>query len=152
MLRVLHASHNGELYKHRVLGVADIADLIRETHLETLSSADGDIDFWFTPSTHPAHQRINRKATEIFLATSGFTASSVPLLRGRLVIATHTPAGELAGLTDAQMDRLINAVDSTSWRQDHILSARYARDERSQRRASRAVTQHAIATSSWLAD
>lgn len=48
MIQVLHASHNGELYKRRVVSVEDIADLIRETSLETLTNTAG-IDFWFTP-------------------------------------------------------------------------------------------------------
>jgi len=46
VLRVLH-SHNAELYKHRVQCVDDIADLVRESHVETLTSGDGSIDFWF---------------------------------------------------------------------------------------------------------
>lgn len=138
MLQVLHASHNGTLYRRHLRCTADIADLIRETHLETLTSTDGEIDFWFTPSTGPGHQRVNRKATEIFLATTKFSASNVPLLRGILVLATHTPAGELAGLTDAHMQRISQALTSTSWLRSRILDARLARDERSQRRASTA--------------
>lgn len=138
MLQVLHASHNGTLYRHHLRCTADIADLIRESHLETLTSTDGEIDFWFTPSTSPGHQGVNRKATEIFLATTKFSARNVPLLRGRLVLATHTPAGELAGLTDAHMQRISQALTSTTWLQSRILDARHARDERSQRRASTA--------------
>jgi hypothetical protein len=144
------ASHNGQLYKRSVLGRDDIVYLIREAHLETLTSADGEIDFWFTPSTHPSHQRINRKATEIFHATTEFGASRVPLLRGIVVLATHTSDGELAGLTDAQMDRLVDALDSTSWRADQVLSARYARAERRRRRSSRAATKSASASLTWL--
>ncbi len=53
MIQVLHASHNGELYKRRVLSVDDIADLIRETSLETLTNTAG-IDFWFTPLHAPS--------------------------------------------------------------------------------------------------
>lgn len=150
MFRVLHASHNGHLYKGHVRGLGDIADLIREAHLETLISADGEIDFWFTPSTHPSHQQINRNATEIFLRASTFGASTVPLLRGIVVLATHTPDGELAGLTEAQMGRLIDARDSTTWRQDHVLSVRYARDQRRRRRADTAAAARSNASLSWL--
>ncbi len=138
MLQVLHASHNGTLYRHHLRCTADIADLIREPHLETLTSTDGEIDFWFTPSTEPGHQRANRKATEIFLATTKFSARNVPLLRGRLVLATHTPAGDLAGLTDAHMQRIGQVLTSTTWLQRRVLGARLARDERCQRRASTA--------------
>ncbi|MBY0285661.1 MAG: hypothetical protein K2X52_00700 [Mycobacteriaceae bacterium] len=153
MFRVLHASHNGHLYKSQVRGLGDIADLVREAHLETLTSADGEIDFWFTPSTHRSHQQINRNATEIFLRTSTFGASNVPLLRGIVVLATHTPDGELTGLTEAQMGRLIDARDSTTWRQDHVLSVRYARDRRRRRRAAvaAAAAQRSNVPTSWLA-
>lgn len=138
MLQVLHASHNGLLYRHHLQCTADIADLIRETHVEALTSTDGEIDFWFTPSTGPGHQRVNRKATEIFLATTQFGAHNVPLLRGVLVLATHTPAGELAGLSDAHIQRLSQALTSTTWLQSRILEARYAWVERRQRRTSAA--------------
>ncbi|MCV7225279.1 hypothetical protein [Mycolicibacterium komossense] len=148
MFRVLHASHNGHLYKSHVRGLGDIADLVREAHLETLTSADGEIDFWLTP---PSHQRINRNATEIFLHTSTFGASTVPLLRGIVVLATHTSDGELVGLTEAQMGRLIEARDSTTWRQDHVLSVRYGRDQRRRRRADNAAAARSNASLSWLA-
>lgn len=138
MLQVLHANHNGTLYRHHLTSIADIADLIRETHLETLTSTDGEIDFWLTPSTGPGHQRVNRKATEIFLATTKFSAHNVPLLRGVLVLATHKPAGELAGLTDAHMQRISQALTSTTWLQSRVLEARYAWGERRQRLASTA--------------
>lgn len=135
MIQVLHANHNGELYKRRVLTVGDIADLIRENHLETLTSRDGQVDFWFTPSTQHGHRCVNRKATEIFLATTEFTVSNVPLLRGIVVLTAHTHNGELASLTDDQVDRLARALNDTTWWQCQILSWRYRRDQRRQRRA-----------------
>jgi hypothetical protein len=150
MIRVLHASHNGELYKRSVMDVDEIASLVRESHLETLTSADGQIDFWFTPSTHPARWRVNRTATEILLATTRFNASDVPLLRGIVVVAAHTPAGELASLTDAHMQRLVEARHSTSWWQNHVLSVRYAREQRRQRRSRRAAAERATASLAWL--
>ena len=103
MIQVLHASHNGELYKRRVLSADDIADLIRETSVETLTNTAG-IDFWFTPSTHRAHRRVNRSATELLLATTRFTASNVPLMRGIVVLAAHDGAGwrERAGGRDSR--------------------------------------------------
>ena len=93
---------------------------------------------------------MNRKATEIFLATTDFTASNVPLLRGIVILTAHTHAGELAGLTDAQVDRLVDAPDSTSWWQDLVLSSRYARDDRRQLRDSRAAAKRANTSLSWL--
>lgn len=149
MTQVLLASHNGQLYKRRVRSVADIADLIRETDLETLTSGDGQIDFWFTPSTHPSHRRVNRNATQIFLATTGFTASTVPLLRGIIVVTAHDPAGELQSLTDTQVQHLAETLDSTSWWQNIVLSRRYTRDHRGQRRQSRAAQKRHLAAAPW---
>jgi hypothetical protein len=48
------------------------------------------------------------------------------------------------------MDRLVDALDSTSWRADQVLSARYARAERRRRRSSRAATKSASASLTWL--
>jgi hypothetical protein len=41
----IHASHTGNLYQVTIHTVADIADLVRETYLETLTSSDGETDF-----------------------------------------------------------------------------------------------------------
>lgn len=149
MIQVLHASHNGELYKRRVRSVDDIADVIRETNLETLTNRSG-IDFWFTPSIHRAHQRINRKATEILLATTRFTAANVPLLRGIVVLTAHDDAGELAALTDSQIDTLADTIGSLSWRQELVLSRRIATDQRRQVRASRTTSRTEAARPSWM--
>ena len=150
MIQVLHASHNGELYKRRVLSVDDIADLIRETSLETLTNTAG-IDFWFTPSTHRAHRRVNRSATELLLATTRFSASNVPLMRGIVVLEAHDGAGELAGLSDEQINGLPDTLRCLSWREDLVLSRRIARDQRSQLRASRTASKAEAASMSWMA-
>ena len=78
MIDTLLASHNEELYKVELCGVADIADLVRDNHLQVLSSTDGTIDFWF--SHHPGLQ-VNRHGTGLLMATTRFTAHQVPLLR-----------------------------------------------------------------------
>ncbi|GAT01199.1 hypothetical protein [Mycolicibacterium fortuitum] len=139
MIQVLHASHNGVLYKRHIANIDDIADLIRESDVETLTSADGRTDFWITPSTRPANRRINRKATEIFLATTGFTAKNVPLLRGIVVLTAHGTTGAPVTMTDAHLTGLADTVGTASWRDALILAVRYARDERRQRRAEQAV-------------
>ena len=149
MNTVLYFSVYGAVYETRAYTTADINQLVHDHGLHCLTSADRQFDFWFSPSTHPFAHRINRKATEIYLATTGFTASNVPLLRGIVILATHTAAGELAGLTEAQLDRLINALDSTSWRQDLVLSRRYARDDRQRRRSVKSANQRANASLSW---
>ena len=149
MIQVLQASHNGELYKRHVRTVDDIADVIRETNLETLTNRSG-IDFWFTPSIHRAHLFINRNATEIFLATTRFTAANVPLLRGIVVLAAHDGAGEPADLDDARIETLAETIGSLSWRQDLVLSRRIATDQRRRRRASRTTTRTEAADLSWM--
>lgn len=103
VLQVLHASQNQYLYTATIAGIDDIAELVRNSHLETLASANNLFDFWFTPSTRPAHQRINRFATEILLANTCFTAGNVRVLRGSIVVASHDHDGHLTGLTRAQI-------------------------------------------------
>ncbi|PJE03571.1 MAG: hypothetical protein CK429_32715 [Mycobacterium sp.] len=149
MFQVLLASHNGQLYKRRVRCVADIADLIREGDLETLTSSDGTVDFWFTPSTRSSHRGVNRKATEIYLATTGFTPHNVPLMRGIVVLAAHDVAGGLAGLTDQQIDTLAGHVERTSWWQDLVLARRYARDRRRELRTVRTARKHQHENLPW---
>lgn len=130
MIRVLQASHNGELYQRAIGSVDDIPELIREENLETLTSSDGCIDFWFTPCTHPFHRRINRKATAIYLATTRFTPRTVPLMRGIVVLTAHDTEGTPASLTEAQIRTLADHATNTSWRQDLILSRRYNREQK----------------------
>lgn len=130
----LLASHNEALYKIEPRCVADIADLVRDSRLQVLTSTDGTIDFWF--SHHP-WLRGNRQATGLLLATTRFTAHEVPLLRGSVVIATHDSAGDLAGLTDSQMSRLINSEHSR--RDERILRRRFGQDLRAQRRTRAAA-------------
>jgi hypothetical protein len=135
MYLALHASHNGNLFKVNVLGIGDIADLIREHHLESLTSRDGGIDFWLTPSLEPYHRSVNRMATEMLLAASRFNARNVPLLRGNVVMAGHDNNGALAGLTDDQISWLVNSEPSR--RDEWVLARRFAGDERRQRRETR---------------
>ena len=73
MFQTLHASHNGNLYRVQLHDRGDIADLVREHRLETATSGDGHIVFWFTPSTHSSHMQVNKQATELLLATTRFT-------------------------------------------------------------------------------
>lgn len=67
-------------------------------------------------------------ATELLLATTRFTARSVPLLRGDVVLSSHDGVGNLAGLTDRQLDWLID-THPTYW-EELILGRRFARDRR----------------------
>lgn len=131
MFLTLLASHNEQLYKAEVSGVADVADLVRDNRLQCLSSTDGTIDYWF--SRPDPHVHVNLGATQLLLATTRFTAREVPLLRGPIVIAGHDSAGNLAGLSDEQFTRLINA--EPRWRENFVLARRFNRDVRATRRA-----------------
>ena len=131
LIQTLLASHNEDLYKVELCGVADIADLVRDNRLQVLSSTDGTIDFWFT---HDPRVQVNRHATGLLMATTRFTAHEVPLLRGNIVMASHDSAGNPASLTNSQMSRLINS--EPNWREERILRRRFSRDLRTQRQAT----------------
>lgn len=148
MFQAIHASHNGCLYKVELQGSGDIADLVREHRLETVTTRAGDV-FWFTPATHSSHTQLNRRATELLLATTGFTAQQVPLLRGNVVITGIDTHGDPAGLSDPQLRRLANVEPNA--RELWVLSRRYIRDHRAQRRAARAtqVTHMDAITRPW---
>ena len=130
MNTVLYFSPNGVVYETRAYSNADIAELVHDCGLESLTSADRQFDFWFTPSTRRCRRKVNRSATEMLLATTRFTAKTVPLLRGGVVVATHDSAGELDGLSWQQLDLLIQNSCTLTRRDDRVLSRRITRDER----------------------
>jgi hypothetical protein len=134
MNTVLYFSPNGVVYETRAYSNADIAGLVDDYGLESLTSTDRQFDFWFTPSTPACRRKVNRSATEMLLATTRFTARTVPLLRGGVVVATHDSAGELDGLSWQQLDRLIQNSFILTRRDDRVLSRRITRDERPQQR------------------
>ncbi|WP_006243989.1 hypothetical protein [Mycolicibacterium tusciae] len=140
MIQAIHASHNGRLYKVELQGTGDIADLVREHRLETVTAQLITTVFWFTPATHSSHTQLNRRATELLLATTTFTARQVPLLRGNVVITGINANGHPARLTDPQLHYLAGVEPNA--RDLWILSRRYTRDHRAQRRAARATQDH----------
>ena len=134
MNTVLYFSPNDVVYETRAYSNSDIAELVHDYGLESLTSADRQFDFWFTPSTRRCRRKVNRSATEMLLATSRFTAKTVPLLRGGVVVATHDSAGELDGLSWQQLDLLIQNSCTLTRRDDRVLSRRITRDARRQQR------------------
>ena len=66
------------------------------------------------------------------MATTTFTARTVPLLRGCVVIATHDSDGDLDGLSWQQLDVLAAKNRAITNRQARILARRVARDARKQ--------------------
>ena len=134
MNTVLYFSPGDVVYETRAYSNADIAELVHDYGLESLTSTNRQFDFWFTPSTRRCRRKVNRSATEILLATTRFTAKTVPLLRGGVVVATHDSAGELDGLSWQQLDLLIQHSCALTRRDDRVLSRRITRDARRQRR------------------
>ena len=150
MNTVLYFSANGAAYETRAYSAADIARLMHDHGLQSLTSADRQFDFWFSPSTDRCQRRVNRNATELLLATTSFDAKTVPLLRGAVVIATHDADGDLDGLSWQQLDLLALRSRTLSKRDDRCLNRRILRTERPLRRittpaatATRVAAPHA---------
>ena len=147
MNTVLYFSPNDVVYETRAYTNADIAELVHHYGLESLTSADRQFDFWFTPTTRRCRRKVNRSATELLLATTQFTAKTVPLLRGAVVVATHDSAGDLDGLSWQQLDLLIQRSCTLTRRDDRVLGRRIARDTRHQQghpAAADAATGHHV--------
>jgi hypothetical protein len=136
MNTVLYFSPNDVVYETRAYSNADIAQLVDDHGLESLTSPDRPFDFWFTPSTSTqrCRRKVNRSATEMLLATTQFTAKTVPLLRGGVVLATHNSAGELDGLSWQELDVLIQNSCTLTRRDERVLSRRITRDAKRQKR------------------
>lgn len=150
MNTVLYFSAKGAVYETRAYSPADITRLIQDQGLQSLTSADRQFDFWFSPSTHGCQRRVNRNATELLLATTTLDAKSVPLLRGAVVIATHDCDGDLDGLSWQQLDLLATRSRALTKRDDRLLTRRIVRAERHLRRdgvpvatPTRAAVSHA---------
>ena len=107
MNTILYFSASGVVYETRAYTTADIDTLVHDQGLQSLTSADRQFDFWFSPSTQRCQRRTNLLASELFLATTNFTAKAVPLLRGCVVVGTHDADGDLDGLSWQQLDLLV---------------------------------------------
>ncbi|KRE27124.1 hypothetical protein ASG82_11695 [Mycobacterium sp. Soil538] len=136
MNTILYFSAQGAVYETRAYTKADVDRLIHDRGLQSLSSADRQFDFWFSSSTPGCQRRVNRRATELFLATTNFTAKTVPLLRGAVVVATHDADGDLDGLSWQQLDLLAARHRSVSARDERILTRRITRDVQRSRRTA----------------
>jgi hypothetical protein len=130
MNSVLYFSPKGVVYETRAYSQADIAELVHDCGLECLTSTDRQFDFWFTPSLRKCHRSANLSATEMLVATTGFAAKTVPLLRGSVVLATHDADGNLDGLSWKQLDLLAHRNATVTRRDTRVLGRRFAVDER----------------------
>ncbi len=139
MNTVLYLSAAGAAYETRAYSTADITRLVCDQGLQSLTSADRQFDFWFSPSTGRCQRRVNRNATDLLLATTTFGAKTVPLLRGGVVIATHDRDGDLDGLSWQQLDLLARLSRTITKRDDRRLNRRVLRAEASTRPAGTAA-------------
>jgi hypothetical protein len=137
MNTVLYFSTRGPVYETRAYTKSDIDRLVRDHQLHCLTSTDRQFDFWFSPSTSGCQSRVNQRATESLLATTKFTARSVPLLPGCIVVATHDADGDLDGLSWQQLDLLVRRNRSLTDRDLRVLDRRIARHDRRAARHSR---------------
>jgi hypothetical protein len=130
MNTILYFSPDGVVYETSAYSNADIVGLVHDYGLESLTSDDRQFDFWFTPTTRRCRRKINRSATEMLLATTRFTAKTVPLLYGAVVVATHDSVGDLDGLSWKQLDILSKRASTVTRRDDRILNRRIKQDAR----------------------
>lgn len=134
MNTILYFSTRGTVYETRAYTRADVERLVHDQGLHSLTSADRQFDFWFSPSASRCQRRVNRTATELFLATTDFTAKTVPLLRGSVVVATHDADGDLDGLSWEQLDLLVDRNRAVTRRDARVLGRRIQHDLRLERR------------------
>ena len=135
MNTVLYFSANGAVYETRAYSTSDIDQLIQDQGLQCFSSADKQFDFWFSPSAAGCQRRTNRQATEMLMATTSFTARTVPLLRGAVVVATHDADGDLDGLSWQQLGLLAEKNSAVTAREERVLNRRIYRDAHRERPA-----------------
>lgn len=145
MNTILYFSAQGPVYETRAYTKADVDRLMHDRGLQSLSSADRQFDFCFSSSTPGCQRRVNRRATELLLATTTFNAKTVPLLRGAVVVATHDADGDLDGLSWQQLDLLAARNRSVSARDERILTRRITRELQRARRATPAPAPAPVA-------
>ena len=135
MNTVLYFSANGAVYETRAYSTSDIDQLIQDQGLQCFTSADKQFDFWFSSSAAGCQRRTNRQATEMLMATTSFTARTVPLLRGAVVVATHDPDGDLDGLSWQQLGLLAEKNSAVTAREERVLNRRIYRNAHRERPA-----------------
>jgi hypothetical protein len=139
MITALYAIPTNYATQVTISSVEDIDDIIGSHDITHLTSTDGQIDFWFTPSARTSHD-INRLATELLLAATTSSAAKVPLLQGRVVMTAHDNTGQIAPLTDEHLNRLRHNAPSRAalW----LLEWRYSLSQRARRRHINPNTAH----------
>lgn len=127
-----HARHTARQRSRRTLQRAGLSRTRhrcrrRGRHLESLTSTASAVVLWFDPSQGLA----NPLAAEWLLAATTFTAHTVPLLRGYIIRTGLGSTGNLAGLSQRHVNRLI--FSDARLREELILGRLFARDRHHQR-------------------
>lgn len=132
-----HLSWRREAFERHIAGPADIAEIIGHRQIDTLSTQR--FAFWFTPSLHLS-QHPNALATELLLAAGRFTARTVPVLCGHVVLTVHDHIGCFGNLTSAEIQQLASAAAAVRSYPRYLLEGRLHRAER--QRLHRIRAQH----------
>lgn len=148
MNTVLYFSADGAAYETRAYSAADVDKLVHDHGLQCLTSSDRQFDFWFSPAMRRCQRRINRRATELLLATTTFTPKTVPLLHGAVVVASHDADGDLDGLSWQQLDLLAERGHALTKR-DRRRLARRATDVEGKRPARPTAIPVSASESPW---
>ena len=101
-----------------------VAASVSGSQWESLSSRHGVV-FWFTGPGAQALP-VNRLATQLLLATSGWAAADVPLLRGPVLVGARAAIGTPTALSMAQFE-VLNTWSLLSWRSRRTLRRRIER-------------------------
>lgn len=144
-LTAAHLSWRREAFERQITGAEDIAEIIGHRQLDALSTQR--FSFWFTPSLHPS-QRPNALATELLLAAGPFTAPTVPVLGGHVVLTAHDHSGCFGSLTAADIQHLASTAAAVRGYRRHLLEGRLRRAERQRLHRIKAQHQRPAATPS----
>ncbi len=107
-------------------GSADsIETIVGGPRWETMTSRHGVV-FWFRVAGRRRNE-VNRLATQLLLATSGWSAAEVPLLYGSVLVAARTCTGAPMALSMAHYE-VLNARSMLSWRARRTLRRRIERE------------------------
>ena len=134
MNTVLYFSPNGVVYETRAYSNADIAELVDNYGLESLTSTDRQFDFWFTPSTRrvpPQSQPQRHRNAFGHNSVHCQNSAAAP----RRSCGRHPQLSRRARWAQLAAARaLIQNSFTLTRRDDRVLSRRITRDERRQQR------------------
>lgn len=105
MYSALLISAAGDMQELTVYSVDAVAAIVGDRWVDCLTSSDGVLDFWFGSVTS-VRGGPNWRATGLLLTASGFSARTVPLLYGTVLVCSRSTEGQLLGLTGQHREQL----------------------------------------------